>query len=657
MDVDLANQTGPFASGWDGETLTKEGAGTLILDYQNTYIGATIINNGTLRTNINDAFAQSGALKIAGSATLDLNGYSQSAQDLSGAGMVNLNGAELTVASNNDTVFSGNIIGSGSFNKTGTATLTLTGTNTQDGTTQIAEGRLIVTGAGALGTAAINNSSELELAFANDGVIASQIQGSGHLIKSGGGNAVLNGPSFVQIEITVSGGTLTLGEAINYYAGHSYTTQNGATTTLASGATLYGGQTFTQEAGATLNVTVGGDEPIITAGTAAIDGTLRVTGLDLTGRSARDLDALRHVIIQTQNGGVISGDFSELDLGGAQSTVDYLTLAGRKEANDTQYVVGLGLTWFAGPTTGHGTFTLTQAADSFNVDVALTDQSLSQTGWDGRMLTLSAANEYSGQTVVNSGTLQAGIIDTIALSSGLTVNSGATFDLNGFAQSIQSLSGSGTVALGASALTVNGNASSTFGGNLTGSGQLIKNGAGNLTMAGNNSPYTGNVTINSGGIVAANGNALGSGNVAINSPGTLTLDFSADGSMANVFSGNGNLTKTGAYTTTLTGLNSQVGNVNVNQGGLTFGQTGAFSASGNLIKNGGGSLTLSGSNMYDGNTTVNAGQLIVTAGTALGGGAVNNNAELTLAFRCSCWNLWRLRWRCRRRFCSVRRCR
>ena len=72
------------------------------------------------------------------------------------------------------------------------------------------------------------------------------------------------------------------------------------------------------------------------------------------------------------------------------------------------------------------------------------------------------------------------------------------FDLSAAgAQTIGGLSGTGNVTLGASALTLAGSASSTYGGVISGTGTLTKTGTGTQTLDGANL-ITGGVTINGG---------------------------------------------------------------------------------------------------------------------------------------------------------------
>ena len=62
--------------------------------------------------------------------------------------------------------------------------------------------------------------------------------------------------------------------------------------------------------------------------------------------------------------------------------------------------------------------------------------------------TLTGANTYSGATNVNAGTLQAGALNTFSPNSPVTVASGGTLDLNGFSQTVPTLTNVGLVNMG-----------------------------------------------------------------------------------------------------------------------------------------------------------------------------------------------------------------
>ncbi|WP_081716147.1 autotransporter-associated beta strand repeat-containing protein [Paraburkholderia mimosarum] len=587
VDVVLTNEAAS-ATGWDGTSLTKAGAGTLTLSALNTYTGATNINAGTLAAGIANAFASSSAVTVNSGATLALHDFSQTANDLSGAGNITLGSATSTVLtenSNANTTFSGVISGAGGMAKTGASALTLSGANTYLGGTTISAGTLVATSGNALGSGAVANGAALQLDFASSSTLANALSGTGSLTKTGAGTATLTAAGSTQGAVTVGAGTLALAQSGAFNAS-SYTTQGGATTAIGANAQLVTSGALAQAAGSALDVTIGSNNPIITAATATIGGTLDVTGISASApASASALLGTQFTIIHTTGG--ITGDFSTVSLGSATSPVDYLKLAAQKSANALDYNAGFGLTWAAGTTSGNGTFTLTNATDAFNVDVVLTNEAASATGWDGTSLTkagagtltLSALNTYTGATNVDAGTLAAGIANAFASSSAVTVNSGATLALHDFSQTANDLSGAGNITLGSATSTVlteNSNANTTFSGVISGAGGVTKTGASAFTLSGANT-YLGGTTISAGTLVATSGNALGSGAVA--NGAALQLDFASSSTLANALSGTGSLTKTGAGTATLTAAGSTQGAVTVGAGTLALAQSGAFNAS------------------------------------------------------------------------------
>ena len=81
--------------------------------------------------------------------------------------------------------------------------------------------------------------------------------------------------------------------------------------------------------------------------------------------------------------------------------------------------------------------------------------------------TLTGANTYSGNTLVSRGTLRAGAENTFSAASDYIVNDGASLDLNGYSQTLNSLELAGTTMLSSpprvkaaftpTTLTINGN--------------------------------------------------------------------------------------------------------------------------------------------------------------------------------------------------------
>ena len=77
----------------------------------------------------------------------------------------------------------------------------------------------------------------------------------------------------------------------------------------------------------------------------------------------------------------------------------------------------------------------------------------------------------------------------IATASAVTIETNATLDLNGYAQTIGTLTGAGSVSLGASghgALTVGTNTAFAFAGVFSGNGTVAKTGSGTMTFTGTN---------------------------------------------------------------------------------------------------------------------------------------------------------------------------
>ena len=203
-------------------------------------------------------------------------------------------------------------------------------------------------------------------------------------------------------------------------------------------------------------------------------------------------------------------------------------------------------------------------------------------------LTLSGSNTYGLATAVVSGILKAGSSTALSANSAFSITS--VLDLNGFNNSVGSLTGTGTVLNNGetdAALAVgNNNASTIFSGvlqNGTSALQITKSGTGTLTLTGANT-YSGGTTIAAGTLQIGNGGTTGSiaGNVTNN--GILAFDRSDAVTFAGVISGTGSVQDLG-----------------------------------------GGTITLTGSDTYSGGTVVNNGMLIVATTNALGTGPVSVN--------------------------------
>jgi autotransporter-associated beta strand protein len=229
-------------------------------------------------------------------------------------------------------------------------------------------------------------------------------------------------------------------------------------------------------------------------------------------------------------------------------------------------------------------------------------------------VTLSGANTYIGATVVDDGTLRAGAINTFSSASAFTINAGGVLDLNGFNQTIDSISGAGDITLGSAFLTTGGvSTSATFSGTMSGTGRLTKEGTGTFTLSGATT-YTGATSVNAGTLQAGAMNAFSSDSAFTVATGAIIDLDSFDQSIGSL-AGAGDVTLGTATLTT--------GNDNTN---TTF--SGGISDTGGLTKIGTGIFTLSGTSGYTGATSVDAGTLLVNGSIA--GSAVTVNAGATL---------------------------
>ncbi|EAM9250049.1 fibronectin-binding autotransporter adhesin ShdA [Salmonella enterica subsp. enterica serovar Fulica] len=415
------SKVSPVPGGWDGETLTKEGDGTLILSNTANDYGNTDINGGTLSAN--DAAALgSGDVAIAENAKLEL---SQGTLD-------------------------NNVTGEGQIVKSGSDELIVTGDNSYSGGTTITGGTLIADNADSLGTGAVANSGVLQV---GEGELENTLSGSGSLVKTGTGELTLSGDNSYSGTTTITDGTL-IAANVNALGGGdvdnagtlkldaegefnlaNVTTQSGATTELAKGTTL-NVDSLTQQADSTLNIDLSeaNGESAITADSVTLGGTLNISGIGNVTDSWTP-EAYTYTLIDSDS--AITTDFDDLTVAGMNSEdVDFLTIDGKvDEADNTNYDLTASLSWYAdrdnASTDAHGTFTLSDPDGNFNVAATLTDvdDTLDPgSTWDGKSLTkegagtliLSGDNDYSGGTTINEGTLVAA--STTALGTGLVDN-------------------------------------------------------------------------------------------------------------------------------------------------------------------------------------------------------------------------------------------
>jgi autotransporter-associated beta strand protein/T5SS/PEP-CTERM-associated repeat protein len=456
----------------------------------------------------------------------------------------------------------------------GTLTIADGGVVNSPGATSIGAGSTLNLGigglAGAIVTPAIANDGQIIATFTDTSTLGANVSGAGSLSKAGAGTLILTGNSSYTGATTINAGTLQLGNggASGSIAGN--VTDNGVFAINRSDTFTFGGVISGSGAFAQLGIgtTILTGVNSYNGGTAIAAGTLAVGADNNLGAAA---------------GGIVFAGMGTLQFLSSFTTGRAVTL-NATGSFDTQ---GNADT-LAGAISGAG--------------------GLSKIGTG--TLTLTGASSYTGATSVNAGTLQAGATNTFAPLSAFTVASGGTLNLASFNQSIGSLAGAGSVALGAATLTTgNDNTSTTFSGTISGSGSLIKVGTGTLTLAGANA-YTGGTTLAGGTLSLANNQALGSG--VLTTTGSV-VDYASGVSIANAIVINSNSTQLQV----LSGSATQAGAISELNGPRP------------LEKIGAGTLVLSGVNTYSGPTTVSGGALIVTGSIANSPVTVGNGAVLT----------------------------
>ncbi|EKN5543429.1 autotransporter-associated beta strand repeat-containing protein [Salmonella enterica] len=633
------------ATGWDGTSLIKQGAGTLILNAENTYTGGTTISGGTLVATNVDAL---GSGDVTDDATLELNTGGTFDNAISGSGQVVKSGDDVLtlsgansysggtlisdgtlVASNVEALGSGDVTdnatlelntggtfdnaisGSGKVEKSGDDALTLSGANTYTGGTLISDGTLVASNVEALGTGDVTNNATLELN--TGGTFDNAISGSGQVVKSGDDVLTLSGANSYSGGTLISDGTLV---ASNVEALGTGDVTNNATLELNTGGT------FDNAIGGSGNVVKSGADTLTLFGSNSYTGGTTISGGTLVASNVEALgtgDVTDNATLMLNTG----GDFTN-NIGGTgrveKSGDDALTLSGSN-------------TYTGGTTINDGTLVATSVDALGTGDVTdnavlelntggTFDNAISGSGQVEKsgddVLTLSGANSYSGGTLISDGTLVASNVE--ALGTG-DVTDNATLEMN---------------------------TGGTFDNAISGSGQVVKSGDKMLTLSGANS-YSGGTLISDGTLVASNVEALGTGDVTNNA----TLELNTGGDFTNNISGSGQVEKSGDDALTLSGANSYSGGTLISDGTLVATNvealgtgnvtdnatlemnTGgdfdnAISGSGQVVKSGDETLTLSGANSYTGGTTISGGTLVASNVEALGSGDVTNDAVLEL---------------------------
>ncbi len=368
-------------SGIASGSLTKNGAGTLVLDNTNTYSGPTVINAGTLQLGDSTGAAGGTTFGVAGNigtgpVTNHGNLLFSRASDLTIATAIAGSGSISNVGSAGTVTLSGNVSGT-TVTMSGSGALALTASNSYAGLTRITSGTLLARHTNALGTATV-------------GTI---VEGGGTLYFD------LNQPMSIADEvISLDNGTLRRG------AGQVLTLG----LPLALGA---GGGTLSVDGGATLDLTntagiTGTDVGLILTGGNNGNGT--VSGPINLGTGALTVSGGFWNVAPNNNytgktflngGRLLIPDLTALGPNPGVATPDFVTFNGGLLAvtNSQTFSGGTrGLT-----SSGGGTLFVQDAAATLTVSGDL-NGSGNFTKWGPGTLILSGVNSFAGSFYVDS---------------------------------------------------------------------------------------------------------------------------------------------------------------------------------------------------------------------------------------------------------------
>ena len=556
---------------------------------------------------------------------------------------------------------------------------------------------VVVTGSVIMGNANGGGGSNATLTIDSNaivtavGVIAGQNNSAGEVTLTEGGT----------LEIAVGSGTLTLGDGPNSQATLFIGDDSGLENAgfLNADAVVFGnaaaGIVFRQINTTTFNEAISGDGQITQQGTgvtimnrantytgqtSVTGGTLNISNGASLGSTDQGTSVATGATLELDNGITVSNEFLDLagtgvgGLGALRSVGGINTWSGTVNlVADSLITADAGTQWIlTGGIIAAGnnkSLTVGGAGNTTVTNVQIGTGGLTKDGAGN--LTISGSNAYSGQTIVNTGTLIAGSNFTFSGSSHHTINATGTLDLAAFGgQEIASLSGTGNVNLNAAFLYLgNDNTNFTFDGIISGAGgYVVKKGSGVFTL-NNNNTYTGTTWVRDGTVLMGLNNA-----VAVNSGAVVNNE---DGLGAALLDLNGTAQQfddlyliAPANFAASTEVNIGAGGVLTMNGSITFNDNttnpgngfGASITGGELnlaagtrdirvdgnnlttdlritsvITNGGinftgfesttvpgefGTLLLDGANTFAGGTTINGGILRTDNASALGAGSV-----------------------------------
>ena len=567
------NTTISSAIGTGTGTLTKDGAGTVILSGANTYTGTTTVgakdavNAGILQ--ISGSGKLSNAATIVYGGTLDLTSTSQTITTLALGG-----GASGSTA--NVIIDSGGVLDLGD-------TVTYSATNNPNGATISGNGTLNLNG---IRTFTVNNSTAASVDLTVSAIIANGNSTSKLSKDSATGTLELTGNNTYTGITAINGGVLIVSNigdgGVAGNIGQASSTESNielSATLRYTGATASTNRLFRLGATTAPTLDASGTGAITFSNTGLL-GYIGGTGSRTFTLAGTNTDSNTFApLISDSN--VASGNATTV----VKSGVGTWVLTGNNTYTGTTTVGAGTLAFNSGNTSATGTQSLGKNA-TVNLGVALTSSGILNYVGNGSATLAKAIN------ALGSGT------DTIQNSGGGLLTLNGTLTKNG---TVLTLKG-GSSGINVTGAIVGANAGS----------DLIVDG-GNTTLSATNS-YNGPTSIINGATLTANATgALPTGNRT-----AISMDQTGSGNSTLVLGGGfsqaaASLT---GNTTSAIHLNANTLTVGTSTGNTTF--AGVISGGGSLVKDGASTLVLTGNNTFSGTTAISDGTLEAGAAAALG---------------------------------------
>ena len=639
-------------------SISKIGAGTLILNGTNTYTGATTISAGTVKCGSASALGTASA--VINNSTLDMNGNSLIIGSLAGttatALVTNTTGTAVALTTNTGAATYAGIIENGSattaLTTSGTSSFTLAGANTYTGATTVAAGSTLSIGAG--GSVGSITNGTAGTAIANAGTLiynntagatwANTLTGAG-AFKVNGGALVLTGTSN-----TLSTGIITIASGATLQtagAGGLNTSPTGFTGAIADNGTF----NWTSSQSPTLNGVISGTGALTLNNSST---TLILKGVNTyTGATTVTAGNL-YIGDGSSNTPAISGSSAVSIASGATMNFDNSVTTGNQVV--TNKFSGAGTLNFLGL---NDASTNIRYSD-YNISGDLSGFSGIINGNQARLNFLAGSN--SGTGTINLGVSAALISGISSFNNPINISASAGWtDATGWPNAaivgVNACTFGGNVTLnqttGNTIECGGGSFTETFSGVISGGGnwnQDMVTGANcgqTVVNFTNNNTFTGMIDIHyvSSVLRIAGAGTLGSGNYANNITTTGTFQYSSTSAqtLSGSIIGTGALYKdTGTGTLSLTGNNTYTGSTTCNAGYLSFqgagnALTGPMNIGAAGVVNVDGTGVLNGTNY--GGAIANAGSLnwnssassTTLSGVISGAGILNMNGNNTLA--------------------------